>query len=179
MIKVWHVFMRGSADRKGALVRCDRNLDGQGCGELYHAEWMPTIGGMAFDYYPVVGGDLLCSARMRSTIESVAVPEDAIEWRPVTLLVRGHEPIGLWRMEFSRVADVLDQERSLFNQYGDERSLMRPVFSASKCAKHSVFADRPDCRHAFCVTNTARRELAKLEPRKQFKFSTAPVSYDM
>lgn len=178
MIRVWNAFVRGTAFERGAVVKCDQNLDGEGCPDLYHAERMPMIDGMQVDYYPVVVGDLLCSARMRSVIESVAAPDDGVKWTPVTLLVRGEEPTGLWRLEFSRVADVLDEERSMFNQYGAERMLFRPVFSAMKCRNHSVFADRPNCRHAFCVTNVARRELAKLEPRKQFKFNPAPVSYD-
>lgn len=165
-MKVWRVFVRGRAYERGTVVTCNQNLEGVGNPDLYYAQQLPVIDGVKVDYFPVAGGDLVCSARMRATIDKVAVPNDAIRWAHVTLLVRDQRPISLWRLEFSLVADVLDEARSIFDQYGEVRMLRKPVFAASKCERHSVFADRPNCRHAFCVTNASRRELAKLEPRK-------------
>lgn len=178
MIRVWKVFRRSNYYQCDDVLECDQNLDGVGNPNLYYSKRLPTIDGVVVDYLPVSGGDLVCSPRLRAAIDSVCVPEDSIIWKSVKLIVPDAPPMNLWRLEFSGIPDVLDEDRTIFDQWGEVRIIRRPVFAASKCAKHSVFADRSDCRYAFCVTNTARRELAKLEPRKQFKFNTAPVSYD-
>jgi hypothetical protein len=178
MIKVWKVFRRSSCYGFDDVLECGQNLDGVGNPDLYYSKRVPMIDGVLVDYFPVSGGDLVCSPRLRATIDAISVSDDAITWKLVTLIVPHAAPMNLWRLEFSGTPDVLDEERTIFDQWGDVRIIRRPVFAAFKCAKHSVFADRPNCRHAFCVTNVARRELGKLEPRKQFKFNTAPVSYD-
>jgi hypothetical protein len=178
MIKVWKVFSGDEVYQRDMLVGCDRNLEGVGNPNLYYSKRVPMIDGVVVDYLPVVNSDLVCSPRLRAAIDSVSVPEDSIIWKPVKLIVPDAPPMNLWRLEFSGIPDVLDEDRTIFDQWGEVRIIRRPVFAASKCAKHSVFTDRAECRHAFCVTNMARRELARLEPRKQFMFTTAPVSYD-
>lgn len=127
--------------------------------DAYVTSWSPVrLSLLRGTFTDILGCDLiwrLCSARMREAIDAIATPRDGIQWLKVLIEdEHGHEQ-PYFVLHVPRASDVLDPERTIFDEDGQIR---RAVLDSTK-ARGSHVLRLPGDTFRRIVSLEVRRSL--------------------
>ena len=118
-------------------------------------QWSPVNlilrDGELCDYPATDLGAMVCSGKMRKILENYVAPSDNLQWLDVRI-VAAERVDSFYILHFPEEPDVLDLERSVFDEFG----VVRPVISNRKAELHGVFV-REKGDKGFVVSDRAKK----------------------
>ena len=106
-----------------------------------YSEYLPNEEIIWEDYLAALGvGFSLISERLKAIINAHLTGEEGIEWISCKVNA-GPESRTYYVLRFTKKLDVLDMEKTLFDDDGPPDDVMRACFSFEKVKKYAVFTE--------------------------------------
>lgn len=113
------------------------------------------------DYQANNKGLRLCSEKLKTVIESLAIWENYLQWTTINVFSeQKQETRPYYALRFVKEIDNLDESHTVFAAKG--RFVVKPCFSAKKIAGINIFK-LPGMDGRWYVSNTLRKEIIKAE----------------
>lgn len=119
------------------------------------------IDGEFADLQPEIRALKLCSPELRRVLDSHRSPADSLQWLPATVESMSGEQRPYWVLHFPEFPDVLDVEKSTFEEYEGERFYDSAVLDLRKAARHSVMPSPERFATAFMIAEPVMRALVE------------------